>query len=70
MGLVCGTPTKFMPATAAPDTPAARTAQATTITPALGAWVKNATKTLYYFGLLNDSRLMLNVGSKILRTFG
>ena len=36
MGLVCGTPTRFMPAAAA-----ARTAQATTITPALGAGVKN-----------------------------
>ena len=35
MGLVCGTPTRFMPAVAA-----ARTAQATTITPALGAGVK------------------------------
>ena len=42
MGLVCGTPTRFMPAAAA-DTAAAdaaRTAQATTITPALGAGVK------------------------------
>ena len=37
MGLVCGTPTRFMPADAAD----ARTAQATTITPALGAGVKN-----------------------------
>ena len=37
MGLVCGTPTRFMPAAAA----AARTALATTITPALGAGVKN-----------------------------
>ena len=36
MGLVCGTPTRFMPAAAA----AAWTAQATTITPALGAGVK------------------------------
>ena len=35
MGLACGTPTRFMPAAAA-----ARTAQATTITPALGAGVK------------------------------
>ena len=37
MGLVCGTPTMFVPAAAAA---AARTAQATTITPALGAGVK------------------------------
>ena len=37
MGLVCGTPTSFVPAAAA-----ARTAQATTITPALGAGVKNS----------------------------
>ena len=39
MGLVCGTPTKFMPAAA--DDTAALTAQATTITPALGDGVKN-----------------------------
>ena len=39
MGLVCGTPTRFMPA--ADDTAAARMMQATTITPALGAGVKN-----------------------------
>ena len=38
MGLVCGTPTRFMPAA---DTAAARTAQATTITPAPKAGVKN-----------------------------
>ena len=38
MGLVCGTPTRFMPTAA--DTAAAWTAQATTITPALGAGVK------------------------------
>ena len=41
MGLVCGTPTSFVPAAAAADTAAAQTAQATTITPALGAGVKN-----------------------------
>ena len=47
MGLVCGTPTRFMPAAAAADTAAdARTAQATTITPALGAGVKK-----YFFAL-------------------
>ena len=39
MGLVCGTPTRFMPAAAAAAA-AARTAKATTITPALGAGVK------------------------------
>ena len=39
MGLGCGTPTRFMPA-AATAAAAARTAQATTITPALGAGVK------------------------------
>ena len=39
MGLVCGTPTRFMPAAAADA--AARAALATTITPALGAGVKN-----------------------------
>ena len=43
MGLVCGTPARFMPAAAAAaDTAATRTAQGTTITPALGAGVKNA----------------------------
>ena len=43
MGLVCGTPTRFVPAAtaAAAANTAARTAQATTITPALGAGVKN-----------------------------
>ena len=41
MGLVCGTPTRFMPAAAAAAAAAARTAQATTITPALEAGVKN-----------------------------
>ena len=41
MGLVCGTPTRFMPAAADADAAAARTALATTITPALGAGVKN-----------------------------
>ena len=41
MGLGCGTPTRFMPAAAAATaTDAARTAQAMTITPALGAGVK------------------------------
>ena len=43
MGLVCGTPTRFVPAAAAAADTAdadARTAQATTITPALGAGVK------------------------------
>ena len=40
MGLVCGAPTRFMPAAAA------RTAQATTITPALGAGVKNENRIL------------------------
>ena len=35
MGLVCETPTRFMPAATA------RTAQVTTITPALGAGIKN-----------------------------
>ena len=39
MGLVCGTPASFVPATAAAA--AARTTLATTITPALGAGVKN-----------------------------
>ena len=39
MGLVCGTPTRSMPAAAAADT--ARTAQAMTITPALDPGVKN-----------------------------
>ena len=43
MGLVCGTPTRFMPATAAAETAATRTAQATTITPVLGVGVKNDT---------------------------
>ena len=38
MGLVCGTSTRSMPAA---DTAAAWTAQATTLTPALGAGVKN-----------------------------
>ena len=40
MGLVCGTPASFVPAAAAAD--AARTALDTTITPALGAGVKNS----------------------------
>ena len=39
MGLVCGTPASFVPAAAA-VADAARTALATTITPALGAGVK------------------------------
>ena len=39
MGLVCGTPASFVPAAAAADD-AARTALATTITPALGAGLK------------------------------
>ena len=42
MGLVCGIPTMFMPPAAATTATAAdaRTAQATTINPALGAGVK------------------------------
>ena len=45
MGLVCGTPASFVPAAAdANAAAAARTAQATTITPALGAGVKNEEK--------------------------
>ena len=46
MGLVCGTPTRFMPAAAAADTTAARTAQAMTITSALGAEVNNYEETV------------------------
>ena len=45
MGLVCGTPTRFMPAAA--DTAAARMAQATTITPALRAGVKKVENWLW-----------------------
>ena len=49
MGLVCGTPTKFVPAAAA-----ARTAQAMTITPALGAGVKNLTISIVKLLLVFD----------------
>ena len=44
MGLVCGTPASFVPAAAAATADDARTALATTITPALGAGVKNVKK--------------------------
>ena len=59
MGLVCGTPTRFMSAAAAnaaADT--ARTAQGTTITPALGAGVKKGTNLLgmrFVYGIGNDT---------------
>ena len=74
MGLVCGTPASFVPAAAA-----ARTALATTITPALGAGVKtektptNSTAHKDFLGFQNKAKICtrhLFVPRKIICKFG
>ena len=56
MGLVCGTPTRFMPAATAAAADA-RTAQATTITPALGAGVKKYTLHIHNKCIYNKTKM-------------